>query len=384
MRAIIIGAGIAGLAAARRLDLAGWETLVVERAPERRGGGYAVTFGGVGYDGAERMGVLPALLERQFVTEELEYRNVNGKRRFALSGKTIAATMGKKSFTILRGDIEDVLYESVRDTATFRFGTTVTAVTQDADAVHVTLSDGTTEHADLLIGADGLHSATRSLVFGPEEDFSVDLGHRVAVYMLKERPADLPAGVTGTISHGGRTFAIMSVGDGRTAAFFGYRTDGLPTESSGSPEATLPQLYGDMGWLVPEALEGLKTTDSVYFDTVSQMVVNRWSRGRVVLLGDAAWCVTLFAGYGSSLAVGGAEQLGTALERNPDDIQGALAEWEAGLRPEVEKKQTLGRRVKGFYAPRSDFVLELTQLPLRLSSWGPFRRIVERTFQVKG
>jgi 2-polyprenyl-6-methoxyphenol hydroxylase-like FAD-dependent oxidoreductase len=102
-----------------------------------------------------------------------------------------------------------------------------------------------------------------------------------------------------------------------------------------------------------------------------------------VLLGDAAWCVTLFAGYGSSLAVGGADLLGAALERHGDDIAAALTEWEAELRPEAEKKQQLGRRVKGFYAPRSRLLLEATQLPLRLSSWAPIRRLIERRLQLQ-
>lgn len=116
MRAVIIGGGIAGLAAALRLHQIGWEALVVERAPERRGGGYGVTFGGIGYDAADRMGILSALQDKAFITTELVYRKPNGERRFALTAQTIAATMGRRSFTILRGDIESVLYEAVRDT----------------------------------------------------------------------------------------------------------------------------------------------------------------------------------------------------------------------------------------------------------------------------
>ncbi|MEV0584544.1 FAD-dependent monooxygenase [Nonomuraea sp. NPDC050310] len=379
MRALIAGAGIAGLATALRLHQAGWQCLIVERAPQRRGGGYGVTFGGIGHDGAENMGILPALRQKAFTTTELVYRRPDGRRRFVLNGPTIAATLGKKAFNILRGDIEAVLYEAVEQDCEIRFATTITAIDQSADGVTATLSDGRVEHADLLVGADGLHSATRAMVFGPEERYRLDLGHRVAVFMMRRPPAELPSGTTGSITSGGRTFAMISVGDGRSAAFFGYRTDLAP----GASIEELHDVYGDMGWLVPHALHELKSAESVYFDTISQMVVDRWSQGRVVLLGDAAWCVTLFAGYGSSLAVGGADRLGAALERHPGDIPAALAAWEDELRPEAEQKQKLGRRVKGVYAPRNALLLELTQLPLRLASYKPVRRLIERNFQIQ-
>ncbi|WP_188197388.1 FAD-dependent oxidoreductase [Nonomuraea sp. SYSU D8015] len=381
MRAVIIGAGIAGLATALRLSQIGWDSLIVERAPQRRSGGYAVTFGGIGYDAAERMGILPDLETKAFVTEELVYHRPDGRRRFSLNRETIAATMGPRSMNILRGDIETVLYDKVCDTAEIRFGTTITAVDQDAHAVHVTLSDGSVEHADLLIGADGLHSATRALLFGPERDFLLDLEHKVAVYMLDKRPAAIAPGTTGTLSSGGRTVAVISVGDGRNVAFFGYRTShAVPGEDAATQ---LRRVYSDLGWVIPEALDGLDRTDSVYFDTISQVVAPSWSRGRVVLLGDAAWCVTLFAGYGSALAVGGADRLGTELERHPGDVGAALAAWEAALRPEVDRKQKLGRWVKGVYAPANPLLLWLTQLPLRLAALPPVRRYLTRRF-IKG
>ncbi|MEU4232000.1 FAD-dependent monooxygenase [Nonomuraea sp. NPDC026600] len=381
MRAIIIGAGIAGLAAALRLHQIGWDTLIVERAPARRGGGYAVTFGGIGYDAAEHMGILNPLLNKGFTTNELVYHKGDGSRRFSLDRATIAATTGPRSITILRGDLETVLYEEVRDHTEIRFGATLTAVDQDKHAVRVTLTDGTIEAADLLIGADGLHSATRALLFGPEEDFLLDLDHKVAVYMLDRRPATIAPGATGTLSSGGRTAAVISIPDGRNVAFFGYRTSHARPGEDVATE--LRRIYGDLGWVIPEALAGLQRTESVYFDTISQVVAPSWSKGRVVLLGDAAWCVTLFAGYGSALAVGGADRLGTELAAHPGDIPAALAAWEAAIRPEAERKQKLGRRVKGVYAPANPLLLWLTQLPLRLAALPPVRRYMTRRF-IKG
>lgn len=381
MRAIIIGAGIAGLATALRLHQIGWDTLIVERAPARRGGGYAVTFGGIGYDAAERMGILPDLLEKGFTTDELVYHKPNGERRFSLDRATIAATTGPRSITILRGDLEAVLYEKVEGNTEIRFGATLTAVDQDSRSVRVSLTDGTIEEADLLIGADGLHSATRALLFGPEEDFLLDLEHKVAVYMLDQRPAGIAPGATGTLSVGGRTAAIISIPDGRNVAFFGYRASHAhPGEDVA---AELRRVYGDLGWVIPEALAGLARAESVYFDTISQVVAPSWSKERVVLLGDAAWCVTLFAGYGSALAVGGADRLGTELEAHPGDIPAALAAWEAAIRHEAERKQKLGRRVKGVYAPANPVLLWLTQLPLRLASLPAVRRYMTRRF-IKG
>ncbi|MEU3164729.1 FAD-dependent monooxygenase [Streptosporangium sp. NPDC006930] len=381
MRAIIIGAGIAGLATALRLHQIGWDTLIVERVPTRRGGGYAVTFGGIGYDAAERMGILPDLLNKGFITGELVYHKPNGERRFALDRATIVATTGPRSITILRGDLEAVLYEKVEGHAEIRFGTALTAVDQDSRAVRVTLTDGSIEKGDLLIGADGLHSATRALLFGPEEDFLLDLEHKVAVYMLDKRPATIATGATGTLSSRGRTAAFISVPDGRNVAFFGYRTSHARPGEDAATE--LQRVYGDLGWVIPEALAGLKRADSVYFDTISQVVAPSWSKGRVVLLGDAAWCVTLFAGYGSALAVGGADRLGTELAAHPGDVPAALAAWEAAIRPEAERKQKLGRRVKGVYAPTSPLLLWLTQLPLRLTTLPPVRRYITRRF-IKG
>ena len=387
-KAVIIGAGIAGLAAALRLHQAGWKSQVVERAPARRTGGYAVTFSGLGYDAAERMGILPGLAARHITPDEMTYIRADGRLRFSVPGRTVRAMLGDRALNVLRGDIEDVLYARVRDHAEIRFGVTVQAVAQHGDRVTATLSDGTTVTADLLVGADGLHSATRALTFGPERDYRLDLDHMAGVYLMRRPPECVPPGVTATLTASGRTLAIVSLGgdDGgasRAAAFFGYRTGDVARDLADGPHVALPRVYGDLGWAAPEALAGLATAESVYFDTIGQVILPRWSTGRVVLLGDAAWCVTLFAGYGSSLAVAGADRLGAHLG-HADDVPAALAAWEAELRPEALKKQRLGRRVKGLYAPADPFRLWLRDAPLRLSTWPPVSRLLQHRLQLKG
>ncbi|WP_419702634.1 FAD-dependent oxidoreductase [Promicromonospora sp. NFX87] len=393
-RAVVIGAGIAGLSTALRLRQAGWDVVVVERTPSRRSGGYAVAFAGVGYDAAERMGILPELAKRHLTPDRMDYVRPDGRTRFSVPGRTVRALVGERSLNLLRGDIEDVLYRAVTaqtpvqapgqgsGAVEIRFGTSIAGVEQDPDGVDVMLSDGTVERADLLVGADGLHSATRRLVLGPEDDVRLDLNHMAGVFTLDTLPDGVEPGVTASLTDTGRTLAVVSLGPDRAVAFFGYRTDRPMDELADGPQVALPRAYGDMGWVAPSVLDQLTRAGSVYFDTISQIVADSWSQGRVVLLGDAAWCVTLFAGYGSALAVAGADALGAALERHPDDLSAALREWEAEIRPEAERKQKLGRQIKGLYTPAGPFGVWLRDLPLRLASWRPVSALLQRRLQL--
>jgi 2-polyprenyl-6-methoxyphenol hydroxylase-like FAD-dependent oxidoreductase len=381
-QAVIIGAGIAGLATALRLRQAGWTPLVVERAPARRTGGYTVTFSDLGYDAAQRLGILDELAERHITPDALHYLKPSGVRRFSVPGPTVRAMLGRRALNLMRGDIEDVLYRAVAADVEIRFGTTATAVRAEPAAVTVELDDGSTVRADLLVGADGLHSATRAATFGPERDFRLDLDHMVGVFTLDRLPSGVTPGATETLTEAGRTLAVIATGDRRPTAFFGYRCADPAAELAAGPTAALPAAYERMGWVAPQVLEQLAGADEVYFDSISQIVLPSWHRGRVAILGDAAWCVTLFAGFGASLAVAGADALGTALERHGDDVDAALAEWEAGLRPYAERKQQLGRQVRGLYAPADRTRLFLRDLPLRLAALPPVGRQLQRRLQL--
>ncbi|PRY59868.1 FAD-dependent oxidoreductase [Glycomyces artemisiae] len=377
-RALIVGAGIAGLAAALRLHRAGWRTLVVERAPERRSGGYMINLVDGGFDAAEHLGLVPALKERDLGLFTSIIVGADGTAKFAVPEEVVAAAVGPRALTVFRGDLETVLYQAVRDTAEFRFGTTVTEIDQDSGGVTAALSDGRTERADLLVGADGLHSATRALVFGPEADHLVDMGHMVGALPLDGPPLGLDEGTGTTFIGVGRTAALISLGPGRSSAFFAYRTDDTAAQLELGAAQALSEAFGDLGGGVPDALRRLRENpDPAYFDSASQIRMDAWSRGRVVLLGDAAWCVTLFAGYGAALAMSGADRLGDALEREVD-IATALSSWESNLRPEVRRRQALARRGMVQFAPPTKGHIWMNETAMRAMRLAPVRKLMAR------
>jgi 2-polyprenyl-6-methoxyphenol hydroxylase-like FAD-dependent oxidoreductase len=146
-----------------------------------------------------------------------------------------------------------------------------------------------------------------------------------------------------------------------------FASDDIDADMAAKAGATLRRRFGDLGWVVPDLLDQADACDSVYFDSVSQTVMNHWCAGRVVLVGDAAWCVTLFGGYGSSLAVGGADLLGTMLDGH-DDIPTALQAWEQQLRPIAEKKQLQGRRSRHLFVTPNEFTRRMQLAIYRLTS----------------
>jgi len=381
-RVVVVGAGIAGLAAALRMHQHGWDVVVVERAPARRSSGYLVNLHGPGYDAAERLGLLPRLTPRDigFFTSILVH--ADGREKFTIPAAVAEAAIGDRALSLFRGDLESALYHAVADHADIRFGTTVQEVTQNAGEVVVTLSDGTRMQTELLIGADGVHSRIRELVFGPEVDYLVDMGHMVGAFPLEQVPEHVPEGAGTTFLGPRRTAAVMNLGPGRSSTFFTYRCPDPNAESALGPAPALTRAFGDLGGGVADALEQLEADPAAaYFDSVGQVVMDRWSHGRVVLLGDAAWCVTVFAGYGAALALDGADRLGAAIAAHGDDISAALDSWEASLRPEVRKRQALARKGMSRFTPPSRAHVWAGELMLRAIQLPGIRGLVQRSIQ---
>ncbi|MFF3224313.1 FAD-dependent monooxygenase [Nocardia suismassiliense] len=289
--------------------------------------------------------------------------------------------MGNRALSVFRGDLESALYDAVAELADIRFGSTVQAIAQTSEEVVVTLSDGTRLRTELLVGADGVHSRVRELVFGAEHEYFVDLGHVVGAFPLGTVPEHVPEGAGATFIGPGRTAAVMNLGPQRSSAFFTYRCPDPAAEPALGAAAALDRAFGDLGGGVADALRQLSADPATaYFDSVGQIVMDRWSQGRVVLLGDAAWCVTVFAGYGAALALDGADRLGTAIAAH-DDIPTALHTWETSLRPEVHKRQALTRRGISRFAPPTRTHVWAGEMMLRGIQFPGIRGLVRRSIQ---
>lgn len=364
MKVVVCGAGITGLALANKLARDGVEVVVVERAKAPREQGYMIDFFGAGFDAAEELGVLPRIRELAYRVDEASLLDGRGRRRAAIRYTTFARTMRDRLCSIMRPDLERALREHLPSTVDLRFGAGVTAVEELGDRVRVTAGDQVVE-ADVLVGADGIHSAVRRLVFGGDENYVRHLGFHTAAFVFADPGIQAAVGdrfcLTDSI---GRQLGLYGLRDGRVAVFAVHRTADprLPED----PRAALRAEYGSLGWLVPRVLRLCPPGESVYYDEVVQVDMPAWSRGRVVLAGDACCAVSLIAGQGASLGIAGAFVLGEQLVRAASSGE-AFTAYERLMRPVVEEKQRVARRSARWFLPANPPQLWIRRAALRLA-----------------
>ncbi|MFR0355597.1 FAD-dependent monooxygenase [Streptomyces sediminimaris] len=366
MRAVICGAGIAGLALAGRLhNVLGWEVVVLEKAPRPRTQGYMIDFFGPGYDAAEAMGVLPWLEELSHPVSEAAFLDEHGRCRARLPYDRLARPLNGRLLSIMRPDLELALRERLSLAVGLRFGTGPARVDPGASGIRVTLTDGTTLDADLLVGADGLHSTVRAMVFGEEQRCLRYLGYQTAAFTFDDPQVHAELGdrfcLTDTVD---RQMGLYALRDGRVAAFAVHRS--ADPRRPEDPRDALRREYGSLGWLVPRALAACPPSSQVYYDQVAQTDLPSWSRGRVVLVGDACQAVSLLAGQGASLAVAGAYVLADQLA-GARRVEDALRGYERLWRPVVRDRQRAARRTARWFVPETARRLRVRRTALRFA-----------------
>ncbi|PRW63524.1 FAD-dependent monooxygenase [Actinopolyspora mortivallis] len=371
MRVVVCGAGIAGLTLANRIAAFGGDVVLLERSPRPREQGYMIDFFGPGYRAVEAMGLLPAVERISYEFEEASLLDRHGRRRAGAHPKQF--TSGD-FLNVMRPDLESVLWESLPATVETRFGTSPVAVREEDGGVRVAVEDGTEIGADLLVGADGIHSTVRRLVFGAESRFLRHLGLHTTAFLLDSPEVRDRLGerfcLTDTL---GRQLGLYALRDGRVAVFGVHRArnSGLPED----PRTAVRRVYAGLGWVVPEVLRQCPPSEEIYYDQVAQSLVPSWSNGRVVLLGDACYAVSLLAGQGASLASGGAYLLAERLAKESEPER-ALVEYERLWRPVVEEKQRAGRAGADWFLPESSWALWLRRTVLGMTRFSAVNRRV--------
>ena len=379
LRILISGASVAGNTVSYWLGRADFDVTVVERAPAFRDGGQNIDVRGVGREVLRRMALEQAALEQGTGEEGTAWVTEDG----TVAARFLADETGGDGPTaemeILRGDLARLLYEPARDRATYRFGDSIAAVEQDDDGVKVTFASGIAERYDLVIVAEGVGSKTRALVFpGENEPRWMDL---TIAYLTIPKREDDDRMWRWYNAPGGRSVSLRPDRHGTARAMLSVqqRPGGEQDWDTDRQKAWLRGRFADAGWQSERVLAGMERTDDFYFDVLRQVRMPRWSKGRVVLTGDAAWCATPIAGYGTTLAITGAYVLAQELIRSTD-VTTALAAYEHIMRPMVEDAQGVPKIAPRLANPHSRLGIRLLHGVLNVASRPAVRRISGNLF----
>jgi 2-polyprenyl-6-methoxyphenol hydroxylase-like FAD-dependent oxidoreductase len=366
---LVSGASVAGPTLAWWLHRHGFTPTVVERTPALRAGlgGHAVDLFGPAVDVAEWTGILPEVQAARTRTELMVLERP-GRKPVEVDIGGLAAGISTRHVEIMRGELTSILYEATRDHVEYRFGDSIRTLDQDGDGVEVTFEHGPPQRFGLVVGADGLHSNVRRLVFGEEARFRHYLGGYLGVFTLPNY-----RGLQGRMvawSAPGRTVAMYPVRQtGQARAVFLFRSpEKLHHDHTdlAAQKRLLRQAFSEPAWELPRILSELDGAPDFYFDSIAQIRMPSWSRGRVTLVGDAGYSPAPAVGGGTVLAVIGAYVLAGELQAAAGDHTRAFGGYERAMGELVRRSRTIGPTVMKTLIPATPRQVWLTNQALRL------------------
>lgn len=370
VRVVVSGASIAGPAVAYWLARHGFEVTVVERAPALRPGGQAVDFRGEPHLWIlEQMGVLDAIRAKQTHAGELTFVDADG-----MPVARLGADFAGGDLEVLRGDLSRILYEATLPGVSYRFGESIVAV----DGKRVRFASGDEGELNVVIGADGLHSNVRRLVFGDEAQFVRHMGYYVSTFSAdaaldREKPIyDVPRKAV-CFNEPGKAACF---GDGRGMLFFASAPLAYDRYDAGEQKRLVERAFSQSRWHVPTLLQHMRRADDFYFDSISQVRTPRWWRGRAVLLGDAGYGGTI-GGMGSGMAIIGSYVLAGELATAPYP-EDAFERYSKKLGAYARECQKGAADVGSFMAPKTRWGIGLRNLAFRAFDAVPGKGFMQR------
>jgi 2-polyprenyl-6-methoxyphenol hydroxylase-like FAD-dependent oxidoreductase len=365
MRILISGASIAGPALAYWLGHAGHDVTVVERAAELRRGGYAVDVRGPALTVLERMGLRDACRPLETDTRYNEVVDARG-RRFGRVERGFGV-IDPGDIEIHRGDLAGVFYDATHELVRYRFGDSILALDDAGDHVDVAFANGECGSFDLVIGADGVHSRTRELVFGPEALHVRELGSAMAIFSA---PNDLGLDREQLLFSAIGKIASIKTASGNRAlklsTFFTVPPNTFAAKTVAEQRELAALAFADAGWEFPRLVRAIATADDFYADVTCQVRMDAFVRGRVALLGDAAYCPSPLSGQGTSLALAGAYVLAAELAAAPRDPPAALVAYQQRMLPFARANQDVALGLAKGFAPKSGFGVHVRNALMRL------------------
>ncbi|RYY17214.1 MAG: FAD-binding monooxygenase [Alphaproteobacteria bacterium] len=378
-RILITGASVTGNTVAWWLARAGHKVTVAEHASGFRDGGQNIDVRGVGREVLRRMGLEQTALQQGTGEEGTAWVEEDG----TVAAQFLTAETGIDGPTaemeILRGDLARLLYEPASERATYRFGDSIVGVEQNHDGATVTFASGTVERYDLVVVAEGVGSRTRELVF-PGENKPRWMNLTIA-YLTVPRRADDDRLWRWYNASGGRSVSLRPDRHATARAMLSVQKPPSDEQNwdTDRQKAWLRQRFADAGWQTDRVLTGMELTDDFYFDVLRQVRMPRWAKDRVVLTGDAAWCATPIAGYGTTLAITGAYVLARELIRSTD-VHAAVAAYEQTMRPMVEDAQGVPKLAPRLANPHTRLGIRLLHGVLKVASRPAVRGLAGKVF----
>lgn len=369
---LISGASIAGPALAFWLNKYGFKPTIIERAPGIRPGGYAVDFRGVAMEVLEKMDIVEKI--KQYETRAGKITIVDKKNK-KLASMPDGFTSGE--LEILRGDLANVFYDATKNDTEYIFDDSIAAMQQTATGVEVSFQKGEPRKFDLVIGADGLHSNVRALAFGDESRFLHHLGIYFAIFTtpnfmdLKEM-----AGLYyGTLGRRTGIFSARKDTEARASLYFASPAFDYNYRDINAQKDIIRDRFKGEEWQIPQLLKYMDSAPDFYFDSVSQIRMDRWSDGRIALLGDAGYCASPMSGMGTSMAVVGAYILAGELNEADGDYATAFARYEQCMRPFVTAAQKMAEGAEWF-VPTTRFKLWMSRQIWKILPHTPWKNMM--------